>query len=419
MKPNDTSTSQIVAPFRYSGSLIAPASKSYLQRAIAIAALCEQPCRIDNFYPSNDAEAALSIAASLGAEIKRLDTAVEICKGKRSRDPVVLHCGESGLSTRMFSPIAALFERKTTVSGEGSLLQRPINMIEEALHQLGVKTGSNAGFLPLEIFGPLQSATIYIDGSESSQLLTGLLIALPHLPAPSVVHVKNLKSIPYIQMTLDILAHFGVQIAHEKFEKFLISGNQKPRATDYYTEGDWSGAAFHLVGAAISGSVTIKGLNVHSSQADKAILDALRLCGAEVRVSENEVTVLKNHCDAFTFDATHCPDLFPPLAVLAACCEGQSEIHGVSRLQHKESHRALTIQQEFAKMNIDVLLDGDVMRIRKAEVFGAKVDSNNDHRIAMAAAILASVANAAIQIDNASAVNKSYPSFFADLKRIQ
>jgi 3-phosphoshikimate 1-carboxyvinyltransferase len=174
-----------------------------------------------------------------------------------------------------------------------------------------------------------------------------------------------------------------------------------------------------LVGADISGSVTIKGLNVHSSQADKAILDALRLCGAEVRVSENEVTVLKNHCDAFAFDATHCPDLFPPLAVLAACCEGQSEIHGVSRLQHKESHRALTIQQEFAKMNIDVLLDGDVMRIRKAEVFGAKVDSNNDHRIAMAAAILASVANAAIQIDNASAVNKSYPSFFADLKRIQ
>lgn len=419
MNQSESSNNQLVVPFRYSGSLVAPASKSYLQRAIAIASLSVQACKIQNFYPSKDAEAALSIAASLGAQIQRFEHAVLIQKGKVSHDSVVLNCGESGLSTRMFSPIAALFIRKTIIAGEGSLLKRPINMIEDALNQLGVLTNSNAGFLPLEFHGPLKPGEILIDGSESSQLLTGLLIALPLLNEPSVVRVKNLKSIPYIQMTLDILAHFGIAIDHYNFETFSIPGSQKPNAQEYYIEGDWSGAAFHLVGAAVSGSIRITGLNRHSSQADSAILDALHLCGADVHVSDNEIHVAKNQCKAFSFDATHCPDLFPPLAVLAACCEGQSEIRGVSRLKHKESNRALTIQEEFAKLNISVQLDGDFMRIEKAEVRGATIDSRNDHRIAMAGAILASVSNSAICIENAQAVNKSYPSFFEDLEQVR
>lgn len=409
---------KLVQPFKYRGSLKAPASKSYLQRAIAIASLADEPCLIENFYPSKDALAALDIAQKLGAKIQRFDQAVIIQRGASTADSVLINCGESGLSTRMFSPIAALLGKSTTVVGEGSLLKRPIVMIEDALRQFGVETRSNAGFLPLEISGKMHGAHAAIDGSESSQLLTGLLIALPLLVEQSELHVHNLKSKPYIQMTLDLLAHFGIDIQHQNLAHFTISGNQKPKAAQYYCEGDWSGAAFHLVGAAISGEITLSGLNVKSAQADRAILNALQACGAAITCRENEVHVAKNQLHAFQFDATHCPDLFPSLAVLASCCAGTSEIVGVSRLKHKESDRAATIQSEFGKLNIPVSIEGDVMRISQSTVHGGIVNSHYDHRIAMALAVLASVSSEAIIIENAEAVNKSYPSFFEDLSQI-
>ena len=409
---------QEIKPFSYRGQLTIPASKSYLQRAIAIAALCEEPCVIQNFYPSHDALAALTIAESLGASISKEKDQIKIQKGVENFDKVILNCGESGLSTRMFSPIAALFNRKSTIIGHGSLLQRPIDMIEDALNQFGVKTQSNSGRIPLEIYGPMRPSHARIDGSESSQLLTGLLIALPYLKGDSLIYVDNLKSKPYIQMTLDILQDFGVEIVHEHYKRFEIRGSQRPTAKHYFVEGDWSGAALHAVGAAISGEVELKGLNPNSAQADRAILDALALCGAQIDVQQAVIRISKQQLNAFQFDATHCPDLFPPLAVLAAACEGTSEIIGVSRLTHKESNRALTLQSEFAKLNIRVDLDGDIMRIGKSEVCGGAVDSHNDHRIAMACATLATLSSSAVTIHNSQAVNKSYPTFFEDLALI-
>ena len=415
---NVSNDSLEVPCFAYSGILTAPASKSYLQRAIAIGSLCNEPCLINNFYPSKDALAALGIAENLGASVQISGDSLTICKGSIFKYQRELHCGESGLSTRMFSPIAALQKGKTSIFGSGSLLNRPITMIENALKQLGVETLSNHGFLPLELQGPLRPGNIVIDGSESSQLLTGLLIALPTLETRSVIHVKNLKSIPYIQMTLDILNHFGISIDHNNFETFWISGNQKPNAQEYHVEGDWSGAAFHLVGAAISGEVTLLGLNPRSSQADRKILEALQKSGAGVLIGENGIQITKKSLQSFDFDATHCPDLFPSLAVLATCCSGESRIKGVSRLEHKESNRACSIRDEFAKLNIKVVLDGDVMQIQQADVIGGLVNSQNDHRIAMAAAILASVSSTPITIENARAVNKSYPTFFDELQNI-
>ncbi len=409
---------QVVLPFNYQGKVAAPASKSYLQRAIAISILGSQACTIENFYPSKDALAAIRIAKSLGASIEVFDQKLVVKKNERQLDEVKINCGESGLSTRMFSPIAATFPRKSTITGEGSMMSRPINMIEEALVQLGAKTTSNKGFLPLCIEGPILPSEIEIDGSESSQLLTGLLIALPLLRGKSVVQVTNLKSIPYVQMTLDILGHFGIEIKHDNFNRFEIKGGQMISASSYYVEGDWSGASFHLVGAAISGKVTVSGLNCQSAQADKAILDAIISCGGAVSTFENEVVVKKNQLRAFQFDATHSPDLFPPLAVLAACCEGTSKIKGISRLKNKESNRAQTIREEFLKLNIEVKNVGDVMYIEGSKVKGGKVSSRNDHRIAMATAILASVADGKIEIEDSRAVDKSYPTFFEDLKTV-
>jgi 3-phosphoshikimate 1-carboxyvinyltransferase len=407
-----------IEPFRYQGTLHIPASKSYLQRAIAIGALCEENTWILNYYPSNDARAALNMAFQLGAEIQQFETKLRIKKGTIASEEILLNCYEAGLSMRMFSPIAALQNKKCTFIGEGSLLKRPVNMIEEALSQLGVFTKSNQGLLPLEILGPAHANTLEIDGSVSSQLLTGLLIALPNLETDSIIKVKNLISKPYVQMTLDILKAFGVEIQNDNFKHFIIPGNQKPKRSEYYVEGDWSGAAFHLVGAAISGELHAIGLNVQSSQADRAILDALKLAGADITEAQQEITIKKNELRAFHFDATDCPDLFPPLAVLAAACEGTSAIKGVTRLYNKESNRALSIQSEFKKLNVDVFLEDDIMKIGKSKVIGNAVLAHNDHRIAMACALLATQCQNKICIQDYQSVNKSYPTFFDDLNKI-
>lgn len=408
-----------VVPFTYSGQLQVPYSKSYLQRAIAIGLLSRRSVTIEGFTPGNDAVAARSIAEILGAKTTLDGATLSLVPHQETPTSVEIHCGESGLSTRMFSPIAASLSNDVTILGGGSILMRPMDMVIDALEKLGATVASNDGKLPLHITEGIRSGEISIDGSESSQLLTGLLVALSYLEGESTVHVSNLKSIPYVQMTLDILSTFGVEIAHKNFESFQVP--EAPKTTDaihYTVEGDWSGASFHVVGAALSGEIALMGLNQHSAQADKAILEAVKLAGAEVDWREGALYVSEGSKMAFEFDATHCPDLFPPLAALAAGCEGTSTFKGVSRLASKESNRGLTIQSELKKLGIEVRLDGDVMHVVGGKVQSGKVDSNNDHRIAMMGAILATQTTGAIIIDGSEAVNKSYPAFFDDIDTI-
>tara|TARA_B110000305_G_C19450849_1_gene647838 strand:- start:309 stop:1559 length:1251 start_codon:yes stop_codon:yes gene_type:complete len=405
-----------IQPFSYLGSIKSPCSKSYMQRAIAIACTAEGESKIFGFTKSEDVDVALNIAKQLGAEIK-LEQNVLFVKGiaDHKNGNVAIDCGEAGLSTRMFSAISAALFQKVEVNGSRSILARPMDMVIDALTQLGAKVDSNNHRLPLTIEGGLNSGEIGIDGSESSQLLTGLLIALPTLSGESIVNVKNLKSRPYIDMTLEILNEFGVEIENSEYETFIINGNQKAKGIEYHCEGDWSGAAFHLVGAAISGSIELTGLNSNSSQADIEILTTLKLAGANVEVNTDSIKVSKDKLNCFEFDATQCPDLFPPIAALSACCDGISTIYGVERLIHKESNRALTIQTEMAKLGIEVTLDGNAMHIKGGSVFGNAISSNNDHRIAMMGAVLASVSSQPITITNSEVISKSYPSFYLDL----
>ncbi len=410
-----------VSPYTYTGRTIkAPASKSYLQRAIAIATLFEGETKITNITLSNDANAAIGIAKALGASVEENQDGI-IVKGRQSKstEPVTIDCGESGLSTRMFSPIAALLSDDVTITGHGSILLRPMDMVIDALTQLGANVKSNDGKLPLIVSGGINGGTIDIDGSESSQLLTGLLISLPFAGADSKISVRNLKSIPYAQMTLDILSEFGVKISHDNYEFFKIKAiDAIGQKSSYHAEGDWSGAAFHIVGAALSGEVTIKGLNQNSAQADKAVLDVLDLVGAHYAWDNGELTVSTSQLKAFEIDATQCPDLFPPLAALAVGCDGESKIHGIHRLGSKESNRALTIQSELAKLGVKAVLDGDTMIITPNKIVGGRISSCNDHRIAMMGAVLASISSGPIEIENPEAVNKSYPQFFEDLAMV-
>lgn len=411
-----------IKPSKISGTITAPASKSSMQRACALALLADGETTICNAGKSNDDRAALDIIQKLGAVVEIKDEVLIIKSGGIKDISTEINCGESGLGIRMFTPIAALSSAEIIITGAGSLLKRPMRFFDEIFPQLGVSVQSNNGYLPITINGPLQPADITIDGSLSSQFLTGLLIAFAKAATkPVTITVKNLKSKPYIDLTLQMMKQFGYKVENNNYEEFVVqprSINHNPKIISI--EGDWSGAAFLFVAAAIAGSITVKGLDVFSTQADKAVLKALMDCGTNISIEEKQITVneaLGNNGKPFQFDATDCPDLFPPLVALASYCKGTTVVTGVNRLIHKESNRALTLQQEFGKMGVKITLQDDLMLIEGGrEITAAKLKSHHDHRIAMACTVTALQAVGETIIDDAEAVNKSYPDFYDDLK---
>lgn len=404
-------------PSEIRGSVRAPSSKSMTQRAIAAALLANGKSIIRNPSNCDDALAALSVAASLGARVEPQTGEVHIT-GSSELKETKLNCGESGLAIRMFSPIAALYSVGITLSGAATLRKRPMTMICDALNQLDAHCKTSDGYLPLTVKGPLKGGKCTIDGSVSSQLLTGLLMALPLARKDSEITVKNLKSIPYIDMTTGILKEFGITISNTGYEVFNIPGNQKYKAVDYEVEGDWSGGAFLLVAGAIRGNLSITGLDMESLQSDKAIVDALQKAGANINAGKGRIDISKSELKAFEFDATHCPDLFPPLAALATYCHGTSHLKGVSRLIHKESNRAETISKEFRKLGIPVDINDDIMSITGSQPDGGRVESHEDHRIAMAIQVLSLGASGRIFLRDSQCVTKSYPDFFKDMKSL-
>jgi 3-phosphoshikimate 1-carboxyvinyltransferase len=387
------------------------------QRAIAASLLADGQSIISNPSYCDDSLAAMSIAVGLGARIEPQVNEMKIVGSAVLKEPK-LNCGESGLAIRMFSPIAALYPSEITMVGANSLKKRPMFMIEEALKQLGVKCTSSDGFLPLTIKGPIVGGKCEIDGSVSSQLLTGLLMALPLASKDSEITVNNLKSKPYIDMSIQILNYFGIKIENEDYVKFHIQGNQKYTPKNYAVEGDWSGGAFLLVAGAINGQLTIKGLRTDSKQSDMAIINALESAGATMKISDDQIEISKSRLKAFEFNATESPDLFPPLVALATFCDGISVIKGVSRLIYKESDRAKTLKEEFGKLGIKIEIKDDLMHITGGLPTGGKVESHEDHRIAMSLAVTALGATKRVYIRDSQCVAKSYPCFYDDLRNV-
>lgn len=408
---------RIIVPSQLKGIIKAPSSKSMTQRAIAASLLAIGESAIINPSYCDDSLAAMTIAVGLGAKVNPGNGEMKITGTGVLREKK-LNCGESGLAIRMFSPLAALYPAEIFLTGAGSLKKRPMSMIEDALRQLGVKCSSENGFLPITIEGPLKGGNCEIDGSVSSQLLTGLLMALPLAENDSVIKVNNLKSKPYIDLTLQVLGKFGIKIKNDNYKQFIIKGNQKYIPTRFEVESDWSGGAFLLVAGAVSGDITVNGLNPGSRQSDKAILSALDKAGARMTITNDSIGIKKSDLKAFEFDATESPDLFPPLAVLAAYSKGTSGIKGVSRLIHKESNRALALVEEFEKMGIQAEISDNYLLITGGKVKGAHVNSHDDHRIAMATAVAGLGASDKVYIRDSHCIAKSYPGFFDDLRLI-
>lgn len=411
---------KIVSAGEVRGTLTPPCSKSYAQRALAAALLCEGETVLRNVEFCDDTRSALRCIEALGARTRILDRETVAVTGGLHPTGRRLPVGESGLSTRLFTPIAALCDTPIRIEGEGSLLRRPMGMMVGPLRSAGVRVHDNDGLLPFEVCGPMRGGRIEVDGSVSSQFVTGLLLALPLASEETTLRVHDAVSTPYIDMTIDTAARFGAEICHNDFTEFYIRGNQRYRPVDYRIEGDWSAAAMLLVAGATAGEVRVENISMLSRQADTAVCTALVRAGAAVIDEAGAVTAARRPLRAFEFDATQCPDLFPALAALAAAAEGVSAIRGTRRLHHKESDRAEAIREEYGKLGIEVdLSQEDTMLIRGGAIRGGRVASHGDHRMAMSLAVAALRSENDVTIEGAECVAKSYPGFFEALGRLR
>ncbi|HNQ80864.1 MAG: 3-phosphoshikimate 1-carboxyvinyltransferase [Acidobacteria bacterium] len=412
-----TSEAKSIRSSRLEGAVDAPPSKSHMQRAAAAALLAEGTSVLRRPSLCDDAQASLRAVRALGAEVEDSGPDIRIRGGFNPRMPDI-DCGEAGLCLRLFSAVAALSSRAIVLSARGSLRQRPMGMIEAPLRRLGVVVRTDGGFPPLEVRGPLRGGEADVDGSVSSQFLSGLLTALPKAERSSLLQISDLKSRPYVDLTLEVLRGFGVRVDHESYRTFRVEAGQSFRPADIEIEGDWSGASAWLAAAAVDGKISVRGLRRDSRQADVKMLEALDACGARLSWEGNTLTVEPGRLRSFVFDAADSPDLFPALAALACRCPGTTRIKGASRLAHKESDRATVLVRELGRIGGDIRRDGDWMEIRGTSLGGGEIDAHGDHRIAMAAAIAALGAREPVRLSGGACVAKSYPLFFQDLRRL-
>lgn len=488
-------------PLHCDTALNMPASKSFAQRAIIAAALADGESRLEGYSPCGDNEAAIEVAKALGAEVwveaagvrsdlsdSSTDTATGTTltikgAGSSVNMPDKLNVGESGLLTRLMIPIVAALGKgqPIEIDGIGTLPARPLKGASEIMAGFGtVLRPLNPApevHVPLTVQGPLLSGKTSVSGKGGSQLISGLLMALPLLPGDSTLHIHDPKSIPYMFITADVLRRFGIRIGSEMEggEDFLetqdwslctgitfkIKGGQKYSPAAFDIEGDWSAAANFLVAGALFGDVRLTGLDTTSLQADISIMDILMEAGASLSQIEDEpqdeesanvkdsndneaadaqeanapqghrglITAQKAPLRAFDTDLNNCPDLFPIVAILAAFCHGRSNIQGFKRLASKESDRGAAILNMLTQMGVEASAAGDILSITGESVEsrllnghllkGGEYTSSHDHRMAMALTVASWCADSPIQIDDTSCIAKSFPAFLDAYRLIE
>ena len=453
----DEMTKAVYGGFRFlqTGTLPMPSSKSFAQRAIIAAALADGTSHLDGYSPCGDNESAISVAKALGAKVsvesnKIVITGISaVSNGLKLEE---LHTGESGLLTRLMVPLlAVLSPEKVRVTGEKTLLDRPLSDAHDIMAAFGVRLFPEGNkkvsedrkadcYLPLKVAGPLIPGRADVSGKGGSQLISGLLAALPLTEGKSTVYVHDPRSIPYLFITVDVLKKFGIRMSSEMEgdEDFLetqdwslctglnfhIKGGQHYQAADFAIEADWSGAAPFLTAGAIFGDVEVSGLDTTSLQADISILDILMQAGASMSQLDEptgSIHIRRAPLSAFQADLNNCPDLFPVVAVLAAFCPGDSHLLGVQRLRHKETDRAAAIEQMLQQMGVPVTIEDDEMtitgmgltqRLATGQLLkGGSYVSHADHRMVMALKLASLGADSPVVIDDVSCVAKSFPNF--------
>ncbi|WP_346873584.1 3-phosphoshikimate 1-carboxyvinyltransferase [Clostridium sp. UBA5988] len=408
----------IIKPKLLKGNIVVPSSKSLGHRGIIAAALSRGISRVYNIQLSKDIEATMELMKELGAVVNIEDQNLYIDGRKMFsyEKKLDLRCRESGSTLRFLIPLALTKDGDYIFHGEGKLISRPLEPYYEIFEEKGIKYSREEDGLPLKVSGKLTSGTYRVRGDISSQFITGLLFSLPILEGNSRIQITTkLESKGYIDLTLDILKDFGIEIENNNYKEFNIRGAQKYNCRNYYVEGDYSQGAFFLVAGALGSSIVCSGLNKDSLQGDKVILDILEAMGCNVEESEEGIKVKPSKTKGIEIDASNCPDLVPILTVLASLSEGETKIVNAKRLRIKECDRLHAITKELNKLGANIIeLEDSLIISGVNELKGGEVDSHNDHRIVMALAIAATRARGNVIINNPSAVEKSYPNFFKD-----
>lgn len=409
-----------VLPSATGGEVKAIASKSAAHRLLICAAFAKGDTVIGCEEINEDISATVRCLTALGAKIERRNKEYFVSPVRELKRGALLDCGESGSTMRFLVPVACMLGADASFLMSGRLPLRPLSPLREELERCGIEftpIGSN----PLVCKGQLRERDFSIDGGVSSQFISGLLFAIAASGEGGKVRIKGrLESKPYIDLTADTLGIFGVKVAKTEYGYEIAEngGLFSPKRVE--TEGDWSGAAFPLcMGAIGNAPVTVRGLNMASSQGDKAIIDILRAMGARVETADSAVTVFPSSLQGVSVDASHIPDLVPILAVIASVAKGRTVICNAGRLRIKESDRLMAVSDMLNRLGADIRETEDGLSIEGRErLSGGEVSAFGDHRIVMSAAVAALRCDSEVVIDGAEAVSKSYPSFFKDMAEL-
>lgn len=415
-----------ITPSKLKGKVTIPPSKSLSHRGIIAAGLSKGKSVVENVMFSEDILTTCNAMEALGVTIEKkeeenniytliINGSTELKLLKKEID-----CSESGSSLRFFIPICLAEENDVVFTGRGKLVSRPLNQYYEIFDKQGIKYSNENGKLPLKVQGKIQSGEFTIDGDVSSQFITGLMFTLPLLQGDSKIIInKKLESKGYLDLTMDVLNRFSVEVINNDYKEFLIRGNQEYKSRDYRVEGDFSQAAFWLVAGMIGGEIDCLDLNPDSKQGDKEVLDIIKRMNGALNITSDKIYAETTNTVSTVIDASQCPDIIPVLAVLAAVSEGTTEVINAGRLRIKESDRLTAITTELNKLGADLEEKEDGLIIRgKKELNGGEVDSWNDHRIAMALAVASIRCKDEVTIKDSGCVKKSYPTFWEDFKKL-
>lgn len=417
-----------IKPEETGGDIYIPPSKSISHRAIIAASLANGTSRIDHVLLSEDVKATLEAIRLFGAEIEveqeseDLFTLFITGTPNPETNDALIDCEESGSTLRFLIPIIAIDADNTVLIGKGRLPDRPLDPYLEIFDEQEFDYQKDDKFLPLIMDGHLKPGEFKLRGDISSQFITGLLFALPLLEEDSTIKLTTkLESKPYVNLTIKVLAEFGIKIEEVSENEYFIPGNQSYRPTKMIINGDYSQAAFWFVNGLINRTTTLKNLSAKTFQGDSKIIEILNQIGGKVESnkSKDEFISVKGESKAFNVDVTDTPDLVPILAIVAGLSKGVSKIIGISRLKYKESNRINSTIEMLRSYGIKADIVENAIRIEGKNYFtGAHIDSHSDHRIAIAAAIGSGRARGPVTISDAQCVNKSYPNFWEDFQSV-
>ncbi len=399
------------------GSVRAPSSKSYTIRALICAAMASGESRIQFTLDSDDTEAAINVLRQVGVRIDQEGDYLLVNGGMFREAQRDLYCSDSATTLRFMTAIASIIPGKTRLVPGPSLIKRPIEPLIQVLRQIGVNCYlcENKSVVVVESVG-LKGGLVHLEGNVSSQYLSALLLVGPF--AEKGINIKlssPLQSKPYILMTIECLKEFGIDIKFSKdFNEFTVI-KQLFRPTEYVVEGDWSSASYLLALGAVSGRVEVENLKLESMQGDKIVLHFMREMGAVIEEKRKSIVVKSSGLRAIKANLEDCIDLLPTMAILAAAATGTSEFVGISRARVKESDRVAAMVDGLSRLGLEVVEERDRLKITGSQPHRAIIDSCNDHRIAMAFAILG-MKTGGITINKAECVSKTFPGFWGVIK---